>query len=264
MLSFSYLLERKKKLFKSISNSHNSLSFFLTRLELNYKYVHTLCSSIENCTQLQTKMGKVYTRFQNKTAQKPYPMGAHTYIAYIRENLPPRRAPCMNCRASSPSEHVLMLSLEIFQATTICRLSVPVWVKQSAYVPLTMQLVDKGLRLLLWRGFFGRKLFTSPNMTIDNSNSVLMVWDPKLKFITIAQFVLSDDFQPMPWDVSSHVSEARNARDRRRHSTLGVKMIYRLSRQHFGEKKRAGSGWEEFTLKFWVTATCVEVGQRNC
>ena len=109
-----------------------------------------------------------------------------------------------------------MLSLEIFQATTICRLSVPVWVKQSAYVPLTMQLVDKGLRLLLRRGFFGRKLFTSPNMTIDNRNSVLMVWDPKLKFITIAQFVLSDDFQLMPWDVSSHVSEARNARDRRR------------------------------------------------
>ena len=211
-------------------------------------------------------MGKVYTRFQNKTAQKPYPMGAHTYIAlYIRENLPPRRAPCMNCRASSPSEHVLMLSLEIFQATTICRLSMPLWVKQCAYVPLTMQLVDKGLRLLLWRGFFGRKLFTSPNMTIDNRNSVLMVWDPKLKFITIAQFVLSDDFQLMPWDVySSHVSEARNARDRRRHSTLGVTMIYSLSRQHFAEKRGAGAGWEEFTLKFWVTATRVWVEQQNC
>ena len=96
----------------------------------------------------------------------------------------------------------------------------PLWVKQCAYIPLTMQLVDKGLRLLLRRGFFGRKLFTSPNMTIDNRNSVLMVWDPKLKFITIAQFVLRDDFQLMPWDVSSHVSEARNASDRRRHSTL--------------------------------------------
>lgn len=103
-----------------------------------------------------------------------------------------------------------------------------------------MQLVDKGLRLLLRRGFFGRKLFTSPNMTIDNRNSVLMVWDPKLKFITIAQFVLGDDFQLMLWDVSSHVSEARNASDRRRHSTLDVTMIYSLSRQHFGEKRRAG------------------------
>ena len=214
-------------------------------------------------------MGKVYTRFQNKTAQKPYPMGAHTYIAYIRENLPPpptpRRAPGMNCRASSPSEHVLTLSLEIFQATTIYRLSMPLWVKECTYVPLTMQLVDMGLRLLLSRGFFGRKLFTSPNMTIDNRNSVLMVWDPKLKFITIAQFVLSDDFQPMPWDVySSHVSEARNASDRRRHSTLSVTMIYSLSRQHFGEKTRAGSGWEEFTLKFWVTATRVWGEQQNC
>ena len=35
-------------------------------------------------------MGKVYTRFQTKTAQKPYPVGvAPTYIAYVRE-YPPR------------------------------------------------------------------------------------------------------------------------------------------------------------------------------
>ena len=37
-------------------------------------------------------MGKVYTRFQTKTAQKPYPIPdvvAHTYAAYIREYLPP-------------------------------------------------------------------------------------------------------------------------------------------------------------------------------
>ena len=33
-----------------------------------------------------TKIGKVYTRFQTKTAQKTLPDGAtHTYIAYIRE-----------------------------------------------------------------------------------------------------------------------------------------------------------------------------------
>ena len=110
MLSFSYLLERKKKLFKSISNSHNSLSFLLIWNWTINTIIHSR-SSLENHTQLQTKMGKVYTRFQNKTAHKPHPMGAHTYIAYIRENLPPRRAPCMNCRASSPSEHVLTLSL---------------------------------------------------------------------------------------------------------------------------------------------------------
>ena len=40
-------------------------------------------------TRFQTKMGKIYTRFLSKTAQKPYPMGRHTYIAYIREYPPP-------------------------------------------------------------------------------------------------------------------------------------------------------------------------------
>ena len=36
-------------------------------------------SSLENHTRFQTKIGKVYTRFQTKTAQKPYPMGGGTY-----------------------------------------------------------------------------------------------------------------------------------------------------------------------------------------
>ena len=41
-------------------------------------------------------MGKVYTRFQTKTAQKPHPIpdvAAHTYAAYIREYLPPTQSP---------------------------------------------------------------------------------------------------------------------------------------------------------------------------
>ena len=37
-------------------------------------FIHS-CSSLENHTRFQTKMGKVYTRFHTKTAQKPYPMG---------------------------------------------------------------------------------------------------------------------------------------------------------------------------------------------
>ena len=37
-------------------------------------FIHSR-SSLENHTRFQTKMGKVYTRFQTKTAQKPYPMG---------------------------------------------------------------------------------------------------------------------------------------------------------------------------------------------
>ena len=32
-------------------------------------------SSLENNTRFQTKMGKVYRRFQTKKAQKPHPFG---------------------------------------------------------------------------------------------------------------------------------------------------------------------------------------------
>ena len=39
-------------------------------------FIHSR-SSLENHTRFQTKMGKVYTHFQAKTAQKPYPMGRH-------------------------------------------------------------------------------------------------------------------------------------------------------------------------------------------
>ena len=34
-------------------------------------------SSFENHSRFQTKMGNVYTRFQTKKAQKPYPLGRH-------------------------------------------------------------------------------------------------------------------------------------------------------------------------------------------
>ena len=37
-------------------------------------------SSLENDTQFQIKMGKIYTRFQIKKAQKLYPMGRHIPI----------------------------------------------------------------------------------------------------------------------------------------------------------------------------------------
>ena len=44
-------------------------------------------SSLENHTRFQTKMSKVYTRFQTK---HPYPIGRHvTYMAYIGEYPPP-------------------------------------------------------------------------------------------------------------------------------------------------------------------------------
>ena len=59
----------------------------------NDKYVHTLRSSFENHTRFQTKMGKIYTRFQTKTAQKPPAKtlpdrAAHTYMTCITEYPP--------------------------------------------------------------------------------------------------------------------------------------------------------------------------------
>ena len=39
-----------------------------------------LDNPLENYIRFQTKMGKAYTRFQTKTAQKPYPMGRHIPI----------------------------------------------------------------------------------------------------------------------------------------------------------------------------------------
>ena len=41
---------------------------------------NTFMHSLENRTRIQTKIGKVYTRFQIKTAQKPYPFGRHILI----------------------------------------------------------------------------------------------------------------------------------------------------------------------------------------
>ena len=74
-------LERKQ----CMSNLHISISLFSFGTEMITMFIHSR-SSLENHTQFQTKMGKVYTRFQNKTAQKPYLMGRHLpIIAYIRE-----------------------------------------------------------------------------------------------------------------------------------------------------------------------------------
>ena len=42
-------------------------------------FIHSL-SFLENQTRFQTKMGKVYTRFQTKKAQNPYRLGRHVPI----------------------------------------------------------------------------------------------------------------------------------------------------------------------------------------
>ena len=46
--------------------------------------------SLEKHTLFQTKMGKMYTRFHTKTAQKPLLFGAaHTHMAFLRERSSP-------------------------------------------------------------------------------------------------------------------------------------------------------------------------------
>ena len=49
---------------------------YLFGMETINTFKHS-CSSLETHTRYQTKMGKVYTRFQTNTAQKPYPLGRH-------------------------------------------------------------------------------------------------------------------------------------------------------------------------------------------
>ena len=85
-------LERLQKDFlKSISNSYLTLSFFLSFL-FGIETINTFMdsrSSLKNHTQFQTKMGKVDTRSQTKTAQKLYPLGWHLRIYALYNGVPP-------------------------------------------------------------------------------------------------------------------------------------------------------------------------------
>ena len=68
--------ERQQKDFlKFISIfAYNIMVLFLVHSEPIGQYIHKTppCISLENHIRFQTKMGKVYNRFQTKTAQKPY------------------------------------------------------------------------------------------------------------------------------------------------------------------------------------------------
>ena len=64
-------LERKQK---NSSNPFRIRIFLFLSYSFGIETINTFIhsrSSLENHTRFQTKMGKVYTRFQNKTAQKP-------------------------------------------------------------------------------------------------------------------------------------------------------------------------------------------------
>ena len=77
------------KLLKLERKQNNSSNVFGIRIFLCRSYssgiktITTLVrsrSSLENHTRFQTKMGKVYTCFQTKKAQKPYPLERHILI----------------------------------------------------------------------------------------------------------------------------------------------------------------------------------------
>ena len=73
-------LERKQK---SSSNAFRIRIFLFLSYSFGIETINTFIhsrSSLENHTRFQTKMGKVYTRFQTKTAKKTYPMGWHLPI----------------------------------------------------------------------------------------------------------------------------------------------------------------------------------------
>ena len=74
------------KIIAQTKNSSNALRIriflfvsYAFGIEMINTFIHSR-SSLNNHTRFQTKIGKVYTRFQTKTAQKPYPMGRHIPI----------------------------------------------------------------------------------------------------------------------------------------------------------------------------------------
>ena len=85
-------LERQKT---NSSNPFRIRIFFFPSKSFGFETINTFIhsdslSSLENHTPFQTKMGKVYTRFQTRNGAKTVPDGAaHTHMAYIRE-YPPR------------------------------------------------------------------------------------------------------------------------------------------------------------------------------
>ena len=89
---------------KNYANPFRICIFLFLSYSLGIETINS--GSLENHTQFQTKMGQVYTCFQTKMAQKPYPMGAaHTYMAYIREYPPP--PPTRHPRASNTVQSTL-------------------------------------------------------------------------------------------------------------------------------------------------------------
>ena len=68
---------------KKSSNAFRIRVFFFLSCSFGIETINTFIrsdSTLENHTRFQTKMGKVYTRFQTKTAQKRDSVGRHIPI----------------------------------------------------------------------------------------------------------------------------------------------------------------------------------------
>ena len=92
-LCYHYLLLRLERKQKNSSNPFRigiflfpSYSFWIDTINT---FIHSR-SSLENHTRFETKMGKVYTRFQTKKGQKPYLMGGGggPYLYSVYEGVP--------------------------------------------------------------------------------------------------------------------------------------------------------------------------------
>ena len=77
----AYIRAKTKKLYKHFEFAYFSSSYSLGIETIN-TFIHSR-SSLKNHTRFQTKMGKVYTRFQTKTAPKPYPMRRPTTLRRV-------------------------------------------------------------------------------------------------------------------------------------------------------------------------------------
>ena len=75
-------------------------------------------SSLENHTRFQTKMGKMYNRFQTKTAKKPYPLGQHIPIWLILGNTLPPLAPFRRPGGQNGSRKLTFSHFPSFSALT--------------------------------------------------------------------------------------------------------------------------------------------------
>ena len=74
MLSLRRLEDKQKK----ISNLFRIRIILFLSYSFGIETINTSIhsrGSLKNHTRFQTKMGKVYTHFQTKKAQNPYPMG---------------------------------------------------------------------------------------------------------------------------------------------------------------------------------------------